>query len=167
VSIAQSFLPEFDQEAAVTRRLLERVPEAQASWKPHEKSMSLGQLAIHVATIAEWAVPALTRPDFDLAAREAGDPPHRFSSTAETLAAFDRCISKARELLAAAPDAAMLEPWSLKRGDQTFFTLPRVAVLRSMVFNHLIHHRGQLSVYLRLQDVPLPAIYGPTADNPM
>jgi uncharacterized damage-inducible protein DinB len=168
MSIAQSFLPEFDQEAAVTRQLLARVPEAQAAWKPHDKSMSLGRLAIHVATIPDWVVPTLTTPELDLNPPGGeGYTPQQFTSVAETLAAFDRSVAKARELLSVASDQTLLEPWSLKSAGRTFFTMPRVAVLRSMVFNHMIHHRGQLSVYLRLQDVPLPSIYGPTADNPM
>lgn len=163
--IVDSLLPEYDHELATTRRLLERVPEADLAWKPHQKSMSLGQLAGHVANLPFWLIATMTADFYDLTAggKEARlDPP---ASSQELLASFDDKVKKARASLAAATDAQMMAPWALKNGDQEIFSLPRVAVVRSFVMNHLIHHRGQLSVYLRLRDVPLPSIYGPTADE--
>jgi uncharacterized damage-inducible protein DinB len=168
VSIAQSLLPEFDQEMAVTRLLLERVPEGQAAWKPHEKSMRLGQLAIHLATLPSWTLPTLRQTELDI--NPPGGPGYKapsWQSAAITMATFDESVKMARAAMAGAADAALLEPWTFKNHGHVVFTMPRVAVLRSMVFNHVVHHRGQLSVYLRLQDVPLPPMYGPTADSPM
>jgi uncharacterized damage-inducible protein DinB len=168
MSIAQSLLPEFDQEMAVTRLLLERVPEAQAAWKPHPKSMGLGQLAIHLATLPSWAIPTITQSELDI--NPPGGPGYKtppFTSTAGVVSTFDQSVTMAREALAGASDAALLEPWTFKNHGAVIFTMPRIAVLRSMVFNHVVHHRGQLSVYLRLHDVPLPPMYGPTADSPM
>jgi uncharacterized damage-inducible protein DinB len=164
--IAESLLPEFDHEMATTRALLERVPDAQAGWKPHEKSMALGQLAIHVATLPYWAIVTLRETELDL--NPPGGPGYQmpgFASTAATLQVFDENVKEARQVIASASDAQMTAGWTLKNAGATVFTLPRIGVLRSMVMNHLIHHRGQLSVYLRLHDVPLPAIYGPSADT--
>lgn len=165
MSIAQSLLPEYDHELATTRRVLERVPEPEFAWKPHSKSMSLGQLAGHVAGIPFWLIMTMKASFYDLAVddREARlDPP---ASRDAMLQEFDGKVKQARASLASASDAEMMAPWTLKSGDHEIFTMPRVAVVRSFVMNHLIHHRGQLSVYLRLKDVPVPAIYGPTADE--
>jgi uncharacterized damage-inducible protein DinB len=162
MAIKDALLPEFDEEMKTTRTLLERVPDAKAAWKPHPKSMSLGELAIHLATMAGWTMPTLTQTHMDFAA---DFTPPVFGSTAEALKVFDQAVAKARATIAATSDADFMVPWTLRRGDHVFFTLPRVVVLRSMVLNHAIHHRGQLSVYLRLNDVPLPSIYGPTADT--
>jgi uncharacterized damage-inducible protein DinB len=162
MSIAQSLLPEFDHEMAMTRTLLACVPEARADWKPHVKSMSLGALAIHLARLPNWGIMTLQQTGLDL---DPGSTPPQFESLEATLARFDALVSNARGLLAASPDAALLVPWTLKRAGHTLFSMPRIAVLRSFMLNHMIHHRGQLSVYLRLLDVPLPAMYGPTADT--
>jgi uncharacterized damage-inducible protein DinB len=166
MSIAESLLPEFDHEAATTRALLERVPEGKAAWKPHPKSMSLGELAMHVASITSWTPITLTHTEFDT------NPPGgqrytspAFESTHKMLAAYDEGVKAARAMLAAATDGEMMAPWALKSGGKTIFSMPRAGVFRSFVMNHVIHHRGQLSVYLRLCDVPLPSIYGPTADT--
>jgi uncharacterized damage-inducible protein DinB len=168
MTIAQSILPEFDHEMATTRSLLERVPDAQPDWKPHTKSMPLGGLAIHLANIPSWSVMTLTESELDFNP-PGGTPwePPKFESTPATLKTFDQNVANAREVLAATSDEEIMQSWTLKNGGQILFTLPRVAVLRSFVMNHIIHHRGQLSVYLRLLDVPLPSIYGPTADTPM
>ncbi|MGE0354981.1 MAG: DinB family protein [Gemmatimonadales bacterium] len=166
MTIAASLLPEFDHEMASSRRVLERVPEAQAGWKPHNKSYSLGDLAAHVAQLPLWISVMLGQPELDLASPEAQDGmERRFTTTADLLARFDRTIAEARTALARASDADMMAPWTLRNGRAPIFTLPRVGVLRSFVMNHLIHHRGQLTVYLRLRDVPLPGMYGPTADE--
>jgi uncharacterized damage-inducible protein DinB len=166
MSIAESMLPEFDHETATTRALLELVPEAKADWKPHIKSMSLGELAMHVSNIPDWAPVTLKETEFDTnppGGQRVTPPP--FESTAKMLQAYDKSVSVARAMLAAATDREMMVPWALKRGGKTVFHMPRVAVFRSFIMNHVIHHRGQLSVYLRLCDVLLPAIYGPTADT--
>ncbi|MBA2259011.1 MAG: DinB family protein [Acidobacteria bacterium] len=166
MSIVQSLLPEYDHELATTRRLLERVPEAEFAWKPHPKSMTLGQLAGHVANIPFWCSATMAATFYDLAA--SSDKETRLDapeSRAVLLEEFDKKVAAARASLAKATDAEMMAPWTLKHGGHEIFTLPRVAAVRSFVMNHLIHHRGQLSVYLRLKDVPLPPIYGPTADE--
>ena len=164
--IVDALLPEYDHEMATTRRLLERVPEGEFNWKPHEKSMTLGQLAGHVANLAWWLTMTLNQPFYDVAPggdKEARlDPP---ASREELLNAFDAKTKAARARLATTSDAEMMAPWTLKAGGHEIFTMPRVTTIRSFVMNHMIHHRGQLSVYLRLKDVPLPSMYGPTADE--
>jgi uncharacterized damage-inducible protein DinB len=165
MTISSSLLPEFDHEMATTRRILERVPEAEFSWKPHEKSMTLGQLAGHVANLPFWCSTTLQTTDLDLDSlgdRIALAPP---VSREALLRDFDERVTTARAAMAQATDAEMLAVWTLKKGGHEIFSMPRVSAVRSFVMNHLIHHRGQLSVYLRLKDVPLPPIYGPTADE--
>ena len=162
--ISDALLPEFDHEMATTRRLLDRVPEARFAWKPHDKSMSLGQLSAHIANIPYWCSATLDVTVLDL--DTLGDPVPRLPSSREgLLAEFDKQVTGARARLARATDPEFLAPWTLKKGAQEFFTMPRISAIRSFVMNHSIHHRGQLSVYLRLNDVPLPSIYGPTADE--
>jgi len=168
MSIAESLLPEFDQEMAATRQLLARTPEAEAAWKPHPRSWNLGQLAIHLAMLPTWMVVTLQQTELDM--NPPGGSSYRspeFQSTAALLALFDESVRNARAAVAAASDQDFMVPWTLKNGGTTVFSLPRVAVVRSFVMNHGIHHRGQYTVYLRLRDVPLPSIYGPTADTPM
>ncbi|HEX7183198.1 MAG TPA: DinB family protein [Thermoanaerobaculia bacterium] len=164
--IRDALLPEFDHEMATTRRLLERVPEEKAAWKPHPKSFSLGDLSVHIANLLTWLAMTLDRTELDLSppGGEAFKSP-RFESTSQLLATFDEGVRKARAALAEVSDEDLRVPWTLKNAGTEIFTMPRVVTLRSFVFNHLIHHRGQLSVYLRLNDVPLPSIYGPTADE--
>jgi uncharacterized damage-inducible protein DinB len=154
---------ELRQEAKTTRRLLERVPEESFGWKPHEKSMSLGRLAAHVAELPELIAPALTLDEFDFAS---GDfKPFNPTTTAELLEKFDRNVELAAGMLEKQPDDRMGDKWRLRSGDHVLFEMPRAAVVRFVGLNHVVHHRGQLSVYLRLLDVPLPSIYGPSADE--
>ena len=161
MGIADALLPEFDHEMAVTRKLLERVPEDKFTWKPHAKSMSLVELATHVANLPSWGAVTLSQSEFDVAA-------HRntaATSRADLLARFDANIAETRAALVGKIDPEMMAAWTLKHNGQTLFTMPKAAVWRSFMLNHLIHHRGQLSVYLRLNDVPVPAMYGPSADE--
>jgi uncharacterized damage-inducible protein DinB len=160
--IADVLLPEFDHEIATTRKLLERVPNDKFDWKPHDKSMSLGQLATHVATLPSWGQMTMGQSEFDLSSPVDRPEPKNQS---ELLAAFDTITAQTRAAIAGKADAEFMAPWTLKHTGKTVFTMPKAAVLRSFVLNHLIHHRGQLSVYLRLNDVPLPSIYGPSADE--
>jgi uncharacterized damage-inducible protein DinB len=158
---------EFANESATTRRLLERVPEASLGWKPHERSMTLGRLATHVSEMPRWGGRVLHSDELDLASLPPGSRAADATTVRELLELFD---VTAEAFLAAArdvPDERMRDPWRLRRGEHVVFELPRAAALRGFVLNHVIHHRGQLSVYLRLLDVPLPPIYGPTADSQM
>ena len=150
---------------ATTRRLLERVPEAEFAWKPHDRSMALGQLAGHIANLPHWCSATLATTVFDLDALPVATGPQLPASRAALIEEFDAKVSAARNQLTSTTDAEFMTPWTLKKGGQEVFTLPRISAIRSFVMNHLIHHRGQLSVYLRLKDVPLPSIYGPTADE--
>jgi uncharacterized damage-inducible protein DinB len=167
MSIADHHLPEFDHEMVSTRTLLERLPEAQGAWKPHPKSSSLGELAVHIARIPSYCTFVVRETELDLNPA-GGAPPVKipFTTTAALLTLFDDSVREGRVALAGASDAEMMELWSLKRGGAAVFSMPRVAVYRTMVMSHLIHHRGQLTVYARLNGVPLPAIYGPSADMP-
>ena len=164
MAIVDALLPEFDHEMATTRRLLDRVPEANLSWKPHEKSMTLGQLAGHLANIPYWCSATLDVSVLDLDTI-ADARPKTPASRASLLEEFDSKVAAARKRLTEATDPSFLAPWTLTKGDQEFFTMPRISAIRSFVMNHSIHHRGQLSVYLRLNDVPVPPMYGPTADE--
>lgn len=166
MSIAESLLPEFDQEMKVTRTLLERVPEDKGDWKPHPKSYSLAAITTHIANLPRWGVATLDQQKLDLDAPDASDwMPPQFTTTAALVNTFDENIASMRTALAAASDDEMKDNWTLHAGGEDVFTMPRAVVLRSFVFSHIIHHRAQLSVYLRLLDVPLPSIYGPTADT--
>ncbi|HUG06967.1 MAG TPA: DinB family protein [Candidatus Limnocylindria bacterium] len=160
------YLPEFDQEMATTHRVLERVPEDKLDWKPHAKSMSLGQLASHVAQLPDWVSNIFSADEFDF--RPPDGPAYAQAdckTSQELLALFDRSVLTARKAIAAATEAGLDAPWTLKAGDFTAFTAPRWSVFRGFGMNHIVHHRAQLSVYLRLLDVPVPVIYGPTADE--
>ena len=166
MSLSQAFQPELDQEMAGTRKTLERVPEDRLGWRPHAKSMTLGALASHLANLPSWIGHTIRSDSLDLAP-VGGEPlrePEKTSRRA-LLDHFDRQISEGRVLLAAASDESLLAPWTLLEGGKAYFTLPRVAVLRSFVMNHNVHHRAQLGVYLRLLDVPVPGLYGPSADE--
>jgi len=165
--LAELLLPEFDEEMTATRRVLERVPDGKAAWKPHPKSMTLGRLATLVAELPGWVVNTITRDELDI--MPPGGPPLKFEaldSTKRILELFDRNAAAARAALAKAPDAEFKKPWAFKVGGRTVATNPKFTVYRRTVLNHLVHHRGQLTVYLRLNGAPVPAVYGPTADEP-
>ena len=169
MAIRDALLPEFDQEMASTRKTLERVPEDRFEWSPHEKSGTMGWLASHVANIATWATLTINQDELDMApGGKPVDPAPAPQTVAELLAMFDTNAADARAAIAAASDEELVKPWSLLQNGQNMMALPKVAVLRSFVMNHLIHHRAQLGVYLRLNNIPVPAVYGPSADeNPM
>ena len=162
MSIAESMLPEFDHEMASTRKMLERVPDEKLAWSPHPKSYTLQKLAVHVAHLPTWATITLTTDSFTVGG------PFQWPTAAnrkEILALFDTSSTDARAALARESDPEIMKPWSLVAGGTALFTMPKVAVLRSFVMNHLIHHRAQLSVYLRMNDIAIPGMYGPSADD--
>jgi len=169
MSISESLLPEFDTEMANARRTLERVPEDKLDFRPHPKSGTMGWLATHLAHIPTWGSIAIDEDTLDLGpGSPAAEPPPVARTRAELLETFDRNVAEARAALAGATDAHMTQSWSLVKDGKPMLTMPRVAVLRNFILNHLIHHRAQLGLYLRMNDVPVPAIYGPSADeNPM
>ena len=166
MAIRDGLLPEFDQEMANARRTLERVPDDKLTWKPHPKSGAMGWLAGHVAQLPSWAGIAVGQDSLDLEPDgKPTTPPPPPKSRQEILEMFDKSVAAGRAAIAGASDEHLLKPWTLLKNGQTIMTLPRVAVLRSFVLNHLIHHRAQLGVYLRLNDLPVPSIYGPSADE--
>ena len=166
MSISHALLPEFDQEVATTRRVLDRLPEAKYGWKPHEKSFTAGRLASHIAEMGGWGSMTMTTEVFDFAPGGVqAFPPANFATKAELLGAYDKMMADTRTALAAAGDADFMVNWTLQNNGHTLMTMPRIAVIRTFVMNHVVHHRGQLSVYLRLLDVPVPSIYGPSADE--
>jgi uncharacterized damage-inducible protein DinB len=162
MSISATLLPEFDMEMANTRRTLERVPTDKFGWQPHAKSFAMGKLATHLAALPTWTGVTLTTSELDLALPMDQPKP---ATTEEVLALFDKNVADARAALAGAPDDVFHQKWALKNGEHVIFSLPKIAVLRGFVVNHMIHHRGQMTVYLRLNDIPVPAIYGPSADE--
>jgi uncharacterized damage-inducible protein DinB len=162
MALKEALLAEYDHEMATTRRLLDRIPDAQLGWKPHEKSMTLAGIATHLANLPNWGGLIMSEPSFDMATGS----PHlsERGSRAEILAAFDAAVKETRSKMDKG-DAEYLAHWALKRDGQEVFTMPRASAFRTFVLYHLVHHRGQLSVYLRLNNVPVPAIYGPSADE--
>jgi uncharacterized damage-inducible protein DinB len=160
MSISEELLPEFEQEMQVTRRVLERVPSDKADWKPHPKSFSLAHLAQLVSGMPAWITQTLNATSLDLGAAA----PYSNQTTQSLLASFDKNVAAARAAISAAKDHDYSVPWSLKHGEQVFFTQSRKEVIRQTI-SHLSHHRGQLTVYLRMLEVPIPSIYGPTADE--
>lgn len=165
MAIKDALLPEFDHEMATTRRLLARLPESEFGWKPHDKSMTLGQLSAHLANIPRWCSAVLDATAFDLADFGEDARPKAAASREALLGEFDARVAAARACLVTRSDSELLVPWTLKQGGHELFTMPRISAIRSFVMNHSIHHRGQLSVYMRLKDVPVPPMYGPTADE--
>lgn len=162
MAMKDALLPEFDHEMAVTRKVLDRVPDDKLGWSPHAKSMSFGRLATHVAELPSWVKETLTRDGIDLTGEHGSEP---LTSRAAILAKFDAMVAAARPLIESASDAQFSAPWTLRSGGHEVFTMPRFAVLRSFVLSHAIHHRAQLALYLRLNDIPVPSIYGPSADE--
>jgi uncharacterized damage-inducible protein DinB len=162
MNLSEPLIAELQIEAVTTRRMLERVPQDSLTWKPHEKSRTLGEIAAHIANLPGLFIATLNRDEFDR---------YDYKSVTDTVSdildTFDRNISSAFEVLKTQSDERLLAPWRYKYGEQVLFEMPRLIVIRSTALNHLIHHRGQLSVYLRLLNVPLPSVYGPTADEPM
>ena len=154
---------DLDEELAATRRVLERVPEEHLAWKPHEKSFSLGELATHIANLTRWQGSILRQDEFDFALA----PPmlRAVGSREELLRMFDEGVTDYRTALGEADDAGMEQPWTLRHGQHVIFSRPRAVVLRSFGLSHMAHHRGQLTVYLRLLGIPVPSVYGPTADE--
>ena len=165
MSIAATVLPEFDREMATTRTMLERVPEKSAEWSPHVKSRTMGELASHIGDLPRLSLITMESDELDVSPPDGRSNTPRFSCTADLVSAFDDNVKRARAAIESASDSDMMEPWTLRRGGRTVWTLPRAAVLRTFILSHMIHHRGQLSVYLRLHDVPLPFVYGPSADS--
>jgi uncharacterized damage-inducible protein DinB len=163
MTIGAAYAAELEMESAATRRVLERVPEHQLAWRPHPKSMSLGQLALHVATLPQMVVGFVTGDELDFSAA-AGGPPSP-SSRAALLDAFEESLRTSAAYFESLSDERAAAAWRLKSGERLLFTAPRAGVLRSLLFNHWYHHRGQLLVYLRLLDVSVPSVYGPTADE--
>jgi len=162
MALKDTLLAEFDHEMGTTRRLLERIPDDKFDWKPHAKSRSLGELATHVSSLPNWGSTILNDVSYDLAIGPPSASPA--ASRADVLSQFDTAAARTRAALDKT-DGELGAQWKLKRGDQELFSLPRSAAFRTFVLYHLVHHRGQLTVYLRLNDVPVPAMYGPTADE--
>ncbi len=163
MSIAESFLPELEHEAATTRRVLERVPEDQLSWKPHEKSMSLGRLATHTAMVTGDVADFISPEEMKLTPESM--KPVALGSIQEILDAADSSVARAKEYLAGLDDETAGATWKLSMDGKQLMEMPRLVVIRSLMFNHWYHHRGQLTVYLRLLNVPVPSVYGPSADE--
>lgn len=165
MALSQSLLPEFDHEMANTRKTLERVPDEKFDWKPHDKSFPMGALATHLANLPSWGSLTVSSDSFDMAPEGKPLKTPELNSREAVLAKFDENVAATRAAIAAAKDEDLFKPWTLMSNGKTILTLPKIAVLRSFVMNHIIHHRAQLGVYLRLNDIPVPSIYGPSADE--
>lgn len=167
MAIKDALIPEFDHEMSVTRKTLERVPEDKPDYKPHEKSMTMSRLAGHLAELPGFVTMALQNDSFNI--RPAGGGPSRqpvvMSSRKQLLDEFDKNVANMRDTLSKASDESLMKSWSLMAGDKTILTMPRAAVVRSFCLSHIIHHRAQLGVYLRMNNVPVPSVYGPSADE--
>jgi uncharacterized damage-inducible protein DinB len=160
MNLNELLVPELRNEAVTTRKMLERVPPSSLAWKPNPKSWTLGELTAHIASIPGIFIATLLEDEFDAGAYRAGT-----DTVPAIIAAFDGNVARAQQVLGSLSDQQLLAPWKLRYGDRVVFQLPRLAVIRTAALNHLIHHRGQLSVYLRVLGVPVPAIYGPSADE--
>ena len=161
--IATGLIGELEQEAATTRKMLERIPQEKFDYKPHEKSMTMIRLAWHVADMVDWVNEVCAKDELDFAGMDF--TPVEPQTTAELVELHDKKVAAALDVLKNTSDEDMHKPWSLKNGETTYFTMPKIAAIRTMCLNHIWHHRGQLSVYLRLNDIPVPAMYGPSADE--
>jgi uncharacterized damage-inducible protein DinB len=165
MNLIDAIVMELSQEAATTRRLLERIPAQHLTWKPHERSMTMGRLSTHIAEIPGWVSTILDKDGFDIGA--SNYTPQTAGTVAEVLSMFDKNVPMAEAAIRRQTLDRLSATWRLTKQGQVLLEMPRMGVIRTLLLNHLIHHRGQLSVYLRLKDVPLPSIYGPTADTPM
>ncbi len=166
MKISDALLPEFDNEAVSTRKTLERIPTEKFDWTPHAKSMPMGKLATHLATLGSWLPITLESDSLDLNPPGGSQfTPPKPANTEELLKMFDENQTKARAALEAASDEEMMKPWSLLSAGNVLFTMPKIAVIRGFVFNHTVHHRAQLGVYLRLNNIAVPSVYGPSADE--
>ena len=165
MNLSDPILTELSYESATARRLLERLPQQHFGWKPHEKSMTLARLATHIVEIPGWVASILDQDEFDVGASEY--VPKNASSVPELLQMLDKNVAAAREAIGRQTNERMMALWRLKKKGQLIVEMPRIGMIRSMLLNHFIHHRGQLSVYVRLLNVPVPSIYGPSADEPM
>ena len=163
MTIANQMLAELQQEGITTRKMLALIPVDKKDWKPHEKSMALGNLSRHVAEIYGW--PKETVQDDELDLSKMDYKPVEITSNEQLLALFDKCMAKAKEILDNTPDEEIAKPWTMRNGETIFFTMPKAQVMRTWVLNHSVHHRAQLGVYLRLLDIPIPGSYGPSADE--
>ena len=163
MALNKALIAELKHEATNTRKMLERVPEDKFSWKPHEKSMTLQRIATHLAEIPTWVTNAVKNDELDFATWVR--KPSAISNTKELVEHFDKTIAEAVETLENASDEVLHEKWTLRRGDHVIFEMPKVVAVRNLALNHSLHHRGQLSVYLRLLDIPVPGMYGPSADE--
>lgn len=164
MSISEAMIAELNHEAGNTRKMLEVVPGDKFGWQPHEKSMTLGRLTGHIAEIPGWAPMMAGKDELDLAASDFS--PVKPETVEELLAYQDQTVTAFNQALDGHDDATLMKPWTMKSGEQVFFTMPCAVAMRGFILNHIVHHRGQLSVYLRELDVALPSVYGPTADNP-
>jgi uncharacterized damage-inducible protein DinB len=162
-TLGTAFLAELEQEAKVAREVLSRIPADKFDWKPHEKSMAFGRLASHVAEMFGWTPPTMEHSELDFSKMDY--KPFEPKTTEELVEFLDKNVAEAIVSLKASSDERFMENWTMRNGEQVYFTMPKVAVMRSFVMNHIIHHRGQLSVYLRLNDIAVPSIYGPSADE--
>ncbi|MDQ3908383.1 MAG: DinB family protein [Acidobacteriota bacterium] len=165
MTLSEMLLPEFEREMATTRRVIERVPDDKLDWQPHAKSMTMRGLTTHLSNIPSWAVHGIAKDSLDVAPQGVPVRATPVGSTEEALEAFDKNVTEARAAIASASDEQLAQGWSLLHNGQTIFTMPRAAVLRQFVLSHMIHHRAQLGVYLRLNDIPVPSVYGPSADE--
>ena len=166
MSISENFLPQFDHEMQITRSCLAQASTDKMAWKPHEKSMTMGRLASHIADMVSWAKGIINTDEFDVA--PPGGEPYQVKdagTTEELLAMFDKAVAGSRPAIAGASDETLRGTWTFKSGGEVVVSMPRIACLHAFIVSHIIHHRGQLSVYLRLNDIPVPSIYGPSADS--
>jgi len=162
-NISSVLIGEMEQEAKTTRTCLERVPADKFDWKPHEKSMEFGKLAAHIAEMFGWTPATLQQAELDFSKMDY--KPFEPKTTDDLLEFFDKTVAEAIDVLRNTGDEVFLEDWTMRNAEKVYFTMPKAVVMRSFVMNHIVHHRGQLSVYLRLNDIPVPALYGPSADE--
>ena len=162
MSINDGLINELKNEAATTRKMLERVPMESFDWKPHEKSMPMGRLAAHVANMFNWFPTTLETDELDFAN---GFEEPKPANTEELVELLDKNVAAANESLRKTDEADFMKQWTLRNGEEIFLQMPKIGVVRAMILNHIIHHRGQLSVYLRMNDIPVPGMYGPSADE--